>query len=111
MDKLETYQNIIRSLLSPYLNIKYANVDLKNRAAYDNQNNQFIIISEGWQNNKHFHSCLIHLEIINEKIWIQCDNTEAGIATDLVNSGIPKEDIVLGIPEPSVRKYTGFAIT
>lgn len=110
MDKLNKYKKNIRSVLSLYLNIKYANANIKNRPVYDNENNQFLIISEGWQGNNHFHSCLIHLEIINEKIWIQCDNTEDGIANDLLKAGIPKEDIVLGFHEPSVRKYTGFAV-
>lgn len=37
-----------------------------------------------------------HLEIKDGKIWIQEDNTESGIATDLEAAGVPKEDIVLG---------------
>lgn len=69
-----------------------------------------LIISEGWRNKEHFHSCLIHLEIIGNKIWVQCDNTEDGIANELVAAGIPKQDIVLGFHEPEVRKYTEFAI-
>ena len=110
MDKLENYQKIIIRILNPYINIKYANVELKNRPAYDNENNQFLIISEGWLGDNHFHDCLIHLEIIDGKIWIQRDNTEDGIANDLVKAGIPTDDIVLGFHEPSIRKYTGFAI-
>lgn len=110
MDKLDNYKKIIKSVLSFYLNIKYANADISNRRAYDDENSQFIIISEGWLDNQHFHSCLIHIEIIDKKIWIQCDNTENGIANELVKEGIPKENIVLGFHEPSVRKYTGFAV-
>lgn len=69
-----------------------------------------MIISEGWTEKKHFHSCLIHVEIADDMVWIQCDNTEDGIAGELVESGIPKEDIVLGFHEPEVRQYTGFGI-
>ncbi len=45
-----------------------------------------------------------------DKVWIQCDETEEGIATDLMEAGISKEDIVLGFRYPKVRKYTGFAV-
>lgn len=38
------------------------------------------------------------------------DGTEDGIAPELIQSGIPKEDIVLGFHEPSIRQYTGFAV-
>lgn len=110
MDKLKNYQQIIQDVLNPYLEIKYANADLKNRPAYDYQHNQYLIISEGWRGNQHIHSCLIHLEIINNKIWIQCDNTEEGIANQLVSAGISKSDIILGFHEPEIRKYTGFAV-
>jgi hypothetical protein len=111
MDKIKKYQDSIVKVLNPYIKIQYANANLKNRAAYDHEHQQYLIISEGWDRNQHFHSCLIHLEIINEKIWIQCDNTEYGIANELLLSGIPKEDIVLGFQEPVVRQYTGFAVS
>lgn len=110
MDRLDNYRNIIRKILKSYLNISYANADIRNRAAFDSENDEYLIISEGWQDKQHLHSCLIHIEITNSKIWIQCDNTEDGIANELVQAGIPKEDIVLGFHEPNVRQYTGFAV-
>lgn len=110
MDKLGNYQMIICKVIQPYVDIKYSNVPIKNRAAFDNKNGQYVIISEGWIEQQHFHSCLIHVEIIDDQVWIQCDNTEDGIADELVKGGIPKKDIVLGFHEPEVRKYTGFGI-
>jgi hypothetical protein len=44
------------------------------------------------------------------QIWIQRDGTEHGIATDLLDAGVPKEHIVLGFKPPEVRKYTDFAV-
>ncbi|MBE9247926.1 XisI protein [Dolichospermum sp. LEGE 00240] len=110
MDRIETYRNIIRNVLKSYLNISYANANIRNRAAFDSENDEYLIISEGWTEKQHLHSCLIHIEIINDKIWIQCDNTEYGVANELMQSGIPKEEIVLGFHEPNVRQYTGFAV-
>ena len=37
----------------------------------------------------------MHLDIIDGKIWIQHDGTEIGVANELVEMGVPKEDIVL----------------
>ena len=50
------------------------------------------------------------MAISNEKIWVQCDNTEDGITKELLSAGIAKEDIVLGFHEPKIRQYTGFAV-
>lgn len=110
MDKLNRYREIIHQILVPYSQIIYNNADIQNRLAFDSQNDQYLVISEGWQNGQRYHNCLIHLEIINEKIWVQCDNTEDGITNELLKAGIPKGDIVLGFHEPKMRQYTGFAV-
>ena len=83
--------------------------NLKEASAFDKENDQYLIISEGWNKSEHLHSCLIHLEIVDDKVWIQCDNTEDGIANDLVTAGIPKNDIVLAFHPPELRQYTDFA--
>ena len=56
------------------------------------------------------HGCLVHIDIINDKIWIQRDFTEEGVASELVELGVPKTDIVLGFKSPFVREFTGFAV-
>jgi hypothetical protein len=35
---------------------------------------------------------------------------EVGIATELVEAGVPKEQIVLGFRPPEMRQYTEFAV-
>ena len=56
------------------------------------------------------HGCIVHLEIINGKIWIQRDGTEDGIAADLLAAGVPKSDIVLAFHPPEIRQHTDFAV-
>jgi hypothetical protein len=110
MDTLTQYRKIINQILTPYTHICYSNANIQNRLVFDEKHDQYLIISEGWQNNQRYHSVLIHLEIINSKIWIQCDNTESGIANELLNAGVPKTKIVLGFHEPQLRPHTGFAV-
>ena len=110
MDKLEGYRQIIRTVLDPYTKITYANVPVRNIAVFDDQHGQYLIMSDGWHGVRHLHGCLIHIEIIDELLWVQRDGTEDGITDELVSAGISKRDIVLGFQEPSVRKYTGYAV-
>lgn len=110
MDKVKKYQKIIRQVLLPFTELKYANGDFRNRIVFDEENHRLLLMSDGWQKDgTRFHGCLIDLEIIDGKIWIQEDNTEEGIATDLERFGIPKSDIVLGFQPPSIRPYTEYA--
>jgi hypothetical protein len=110
MDKLERYKQIIREVLMPYTKITYANVPARNMAVFDDEHGQYLIMSEGWDGARHLHGCLIHVEIMNDRLWVQRDGTEDGVTDELVEAGIPKQDIVLGFQEPFVRKYTGYAI-
>jgi hypothetical protein len=63
-----------------------------------------------FQNDRRVHGCLVHVDIINGKIWIQRDGTERGIANELVEAGVPRDHIVLGFRSPAVRKHTEFAV-
>jgi hypothetical protein len=56
------------------------------------------------------HGCLVHLDIIDGKIWVQRDETEDGVTRELVAEGIPANEIVLGFHPADVRPYTGYAI-
>jgi len=46
----------------------------------------------------------------NNKIYIEEDLTEDGIATNLLVAGVPREDIVLAFHPPEMRPYTEFAV-
>lgn len=52
---------------------------------------------------------LAYLEIRDGKIWILTDNTEDGIAPDLVAEGIAKDQIVLGFYSSELREAGEFA--
>ncbi len=54
---------------------------------------------------------LIHIDLIGDKIWIQYDGTEEGVANTLVDLGVPKQDIVLAYHSPFMRQYDGFAVS
>ncbi|MEN8219191.1 MAG: XisI protein [Pseudomonadota bacterium] len=110
MDTLEHYRQIIQNVLSQYLHRKYANADIQNQAIFDRKNDSYCVMSSGWANVKRIHSCLIHIDIIDNLVWIQQDGTEDGIAYELEQGGIPKSSIVLGFHEPEVRQYTEYAV-
>lgn len=56
------------------------------------------------------HFLLVHINIVGGKVWIEKDNTEKGVAAELVQAGIPKAHIVLAFHSPEVRKHTEYAV-
>ncbi|MCC5622351.1 XisI protein [Nostoc sp. CHAB 5715] len=110
MDTLEKYQKIIEDILNEYIKIPYANRQLETKLIIDRTATNYIVMTLGWQGEERVHGCIIHIEIIDGKIWIQRDGTEYGIANELVAAGIPKDKIVLAFHPEDVRQYTHFAI-
>ncbi|MHC5776258.1 XisI protein [Nostoc sp.] len=71
---------------------------------------RYQLVNAGWSNKRRVYGCVLHLDIKNEKIWIQHDGTEGGIANELISRGIPKKDIVLAFHSPFKRQFTEFAV-
>ncbi len=57
------------------------------------------------------HGCVVHIDIINGKVWIQYDGTNRPVAEELLAAGIPREDIVPAFHPVDVRPHTQFAVT
>ncbi|MGB0561970.1 MAG: XisI protein [Spirulinaceae cyanobacterium] len=75
---------------------------------FDTERDHYQLLHVGWRETKRAFGCILHLDIKEGKIWIQHDGTEAGIANQLVELGVPKQDIVLAFHEPEVRQFTDF---
>jgi hypothetical protein len=75
---------------------------------FDTERDRYQLLYVGWRGNKRIFGCILHLNIKNGKIWIQHDGTEIGIANQLAEMGVPRQDIVLAFHEPEVRQFTDF---
>ena len=110
MDTKLNYSEIIKKVLCNYAKLfVQLGVPPKRTLFADNEQN-FMVLDIGWYGNKYIHNATIHIEIIDHKLWIHNDDTEDGIADDLVEAGIPAKDIVLGFRHPKVRPHTQFAV-
>ena len=111
MDKLERYRQIIREALTPYALLRFSNPGIVNEAVFDMEQDRYLIVTTGWEGkDKRIYFNLVHLDIINGKVWIQRDGTEEGVGYALEAAGIPKEDIVPAFHPENVRIHTGYAV-
>ena len=110
MDTLENYRQRIQKILTDYAQVPYAYGEVQIEPVFDRENDRYLLMIVGRENDRRVHGCLVHIDILNGKLWIQRDGTERGIANELVNAGVPKEQIVLGFRSPEIRKHTEFAV-
>jgi hypothetical protein len=108
---LTFWRSTIKRILSELAAIPYPEVvNLQKRTVFDDDTNTYLVIVNGWQDGRRLHGCIAHIEINDGKIWIQQDGTEYGLANELLDAGISKDQIVLGFKPPRTRQHTGFAV-
>lgn len=100
----------IKRLLQRFANIPDATGSVELETIFDDEQRRYQVIVQGWQDRKRVHGSLVHIDFKGEQIWLQHDSTDAEIAEELVELGIPRERIVLGFLPESVRRHTGFAV-
>ncbi len=111
MDTLDKYRYLVQQVLTEYTKTPYAYGQIQTETIFDRDSDRYLLMIVGWEQDRRIHGCLVHIDIINNKLWIQRDGTEHGIAVELVSAGIPKEQIVLGFHPTEIRQHTDYAVT
>ena len=108
--KLEQYRSIVRRVIQDYAVGKPSHGKIDSEAIIDPVSDHYEVLHIGWDGVRRVHGVVIHLDIINDKVWIQYDGTNRPVADALLDAGIPQEDIVLGFHPEHLRQYTEFAV-
>jgi len=111
MVRVEDYPKCIEELITRYGQYKLAYGDVETQIVIDREHQHYHLFNVGWNKNERIRGSVLHIDIKEGKIWIQHDGTEIGIANELTEMGIPKQDIVLAFLAPYKRQFTGFAVS
>jgi hypothetical protein len=109
MDRVTQYRQILRRIVEEYARHKPSHGQIETEAIVDAKGDHYEVMHVGWQNRRRVHGSVIHLDLIDGKVWIQYDGTNRPVAEELLAAGIPREDIVLGFQPADVRPLTEFA--
>jgi hypothetical protein len=109
MATVDEYRQYIQNLLTEHAKLVW-DQRIQAQTIFDIERDHYQLVYVGWRDSKRLYGTVLHLDIIDGKIWIQQDGTEVGIANQLVELGVPKHDIVLGFDPPKMRQYTEFAV-
>ncbi len=108
MEKISQYREYIQTLLSHYAKEDPSSGEVEVQLVFDTERDHYQWMNVGWQQSNRIYRCIIHFDIKDEKIWLQQNLTDQNPAADLVEMGVPKEDIVLGLQPPYKRPYTEY---
>jgi hypothetical protein len=98
---IKHYQSCIKQLLSEYesLTTDWSTIE----TIFDDVQMRYIVLRIGWNGQKRIHLCLVHIDIKDDMVIVQANNTEDMLDDELVALGIPHENIHPGILPPNIQ--------
>ncbi|NJO50655.1 MAG: XisI protein [Leptolyngbyaceae cyanobacterium RM2_2_4] len=108
MDKVAQYREYVQTLLNQYAKDHTSDDEVEVQLIFDTERDHYQWMNVGWQQFDRIYHCIIHFDIKDGKIWLQQNLTDLNPAEELVEMGVPREDIVLGLQPPYKRQYTEY---
>jgi XisI protein len=110
LSRLDHHRQIVMHLLAEYAD-RPTESSIQTITIFDEKNNHYQLLDIGWDDTGHrVFQPILHLDLINNKIWIQENSTDWDIAKALVAAEISPSEIVLGMHFTVLRQLGDYAI-
>ena len=114
MGKAERYGELVKNHISEIVEIVNRQIKTDEgegvaHGVFDEQRHHYLLVKTGWRNGKRVRGVTLYVRIRDGRIHVEEDWTEEGIATALLQAGVPADDIVLAFHPPAMRQHTEFA--
>ena len=96
---------VLEQIVQPNLNSQ----NLEQQIVTDDIHGHYLILNVGWNDFDRTHGVVVHIDIKDDFVWVQRDNTNYNIVNALLDQGIAKSRIVLGFHAPFKRSFSEFA--
>jgi XisI protein len=110
MDKVEQYRESVKTLITRYASEDSSSQDVDVELVLDIEHDHYQWMNVGWEGLNRIYLCIVHLDIKDGKVWLQQNLTDRNPAEELVDMGVAREDIVLGLHPPYKRPYTDYGV-
>ena len=109
MEIIAKYRTAVENVLAYLEKVSYAIPGITRVLVKDKDH--YLIIRMGWSNDQNLYSIIVHITIVDEKIWIYTNNTEHNFEEELIKQGVSKEDIIFAEISPTQRQALGYQVS
>lgn len=103
--KLIDYRQRVLQVLNMHANMLGEPAWIQSRVESNSSDNTYQLIDRDPRENSGTDYVVVELKLFGGKVWVLNDGIEYGIAEDLLEAGIPSEDIVEDFEELPSFKY------
>ena len=95
MDTSATYREIVKQVILQYAKLRPSHGDIRLDTVFDEIGDRYALMQVGWDRGRRVRGNLIYITLEEGKVYIEYDGMECGITQNLIDQGIPENDIVL----------------
>jgi len=112
MDYMTAGRETLRTLVERFERIdhRHGSPHVFSAGVVDEGRGIYMALSHGWDGKERVKSIQFFVRVVGDKFRVEEDWTKDGVATDLLEAGVPNNKIVLAFHHPSMREYTEFAV-
>ncbi|MGG6298069.1 XisI protein [Leptolyngbya sp. AN02str] len=110
MDKLDYYRTCVQTLLERHSQSNTHDAEVENILLFDPSRDHYQLMRIGWRGLSRVYHAVLHFDIKDGKIWLQQNTTDIDVGLELIDMGIPKTDIILGLHPAYKRPFTGYGV-
>lgn len=104
MDPVDRYREVIKAIVNKYAQLRPSHGNIRFDAVTDGIHDRYGLFQAGWNRGDRVDGCLLYVTLDGGKVHIEYDGINYGIYDELIQAGIPAEDIVLEyLHEQSVK--------
>jgi hypothetical protein len=104
MNSLSGSFRVIEKVLKDYADFLGSDDQVQIECVFDREQGHYLLVEVGWEDHHRIYSTLIHIDVIDQKLWIQQDSTEEGVTEELLAGGIAPDQIVLAFQSSQLPK-------
>lgn len=110
ISRIQHHRQTIIRLLADYAD-RPTESNIQTISIFDDKKDHYQLLDIGWdETGRRVFQPILHLDLINGKVWIQENSTDWDIAKALVEAEISPSEIVLGMHSKVLRQMGEYAI-
>ncbi len=113
MDKVKKHRKIVHDILDEIVRSRvHSRPEIHSYLVEDEKKGHFLLFSDGWvDNDKRFYGCSVHVQVDDRgMVWLFYDMSDYEIGKQILEKGIPPNQLVPAFQPPDVREEMGFAV-
>lgn len=106
MDTSATYREIVKQVILQYGKLRPSHGDIRLDPVLDETRDRYALMQVGWDRGRRVRGNLIYITLEDGKVYIEYDGMACGLTQNLIDRGIPENDIVLAFLPSSLTALT-----